>query len=164
MKDFDDNGLKLCRIQGELFKESVDKTDCSSPIFLRRFMYSKVAARMDHEGFLSEAASKDDILDELLEEYHESTYGQIKYDYEEMYWIGYIYRYWCYTNAISSKNLYKKIKPEELKKLYFPYHSMDPGQAVERIKEANGIREEDYITKGVELLRKIKKENQVRDN
>jgi len=53
-----------------------------------------------------------------------------------MYWIGYIYRYWCFTDTVSSKNLYRRIKPDELRKLYFPYHSMDPGQAVERIKEA----------------------------
>jgi len=158
MKSVNENGLNVCRIQGELFRESVDKTDCSSPVFLRRFMYSKAAARMDHGGFLSESASLDDIFEEIDEEYGKSFYGRVKYDYEEMYWIGYIYRYWCFTDTVSSKNLYRRIKPDELRKLYFPYHSMDPGQAVERIKEAHGIKAEDYTARGVELLRKIKKE------
>ena len=66
-----------------------------------------------------------------------------------------MYRYWCYTRRISSKALYKMIKPEELRKVYYPYHSLDPAQAIERIIEANGLGEEDYIQKGVALLREI---------
>ena len=48
------------------------------------------------------------------------------------------------------------IKPEELRKLYFPYHSLDSEQAIERIKESKGMVEEDEIKRGVEILRRIR--------
>ena len=41
-------------------------------------------------------------------------------------------------------------------KLYFPYHSLDPEQAIERIKESKGIVPEDDIKRGVEILRKVR--------
>lgn len=157
MRDFDEYGLKLCRYQGELFSMSKEKVECSSPVFLRRFMYSDVAQRMDGEGFLFESIRQMDVINEIDAEFGKSNYGKIKYDKEELYWIGYVYRYWCYTYQISSKKLYKMIKPEELKKLYYPYHSLDPAHAIERIMEANYLKEEDYIQKGVKLLRELMK-------
>lgn len=155
MREFDEYGLKMCRFQGQLFLMSREKTACSTPVFLRRFMYSEVAVRMDGEGFLFESETQEDVFDEIEAEFGKSEYGRIKYDGEELYWIGYMYRYWCYTRRISSKALYKMIKPEELRKVYYPYHSLDPAQAIERIIEANGLGEEDYIQKGVALLREI---------
>ncbi len=160
MRDFDEYGLKLCRYQGELFSMSKEKVECSSPIFLRRFMYSDVAQRMDGEGFLYESIRQTDVIDEIDAEFGKSSYGKIKYENEELYWMGYIYRYWCYTHQISSKKLYKMMKPEELRKLYYPYHSLDPAQAIERMIEANGLKEEDYIQKGVQLLRELLRKEQ----
>ena len=52
MKKIDEEGLKLCALQADIFAESLETTQCSSPIFIRRFMNSQVAARMDHRGFL----------------------------------------------------------------------------------------------------------------
>lgn len=53
-----------------------------------------------------------------------------RYSANELYWIGYLYRYWAYTRECGSKSVYKIIKPGDLKKLYFPYHSLDPAQAI----------------------------------
>lgn len=47
-------GLKLCKIQGELFAPSLIETSKSSAIFIRRFMNSQDAQRMDIGSFLSE--------------------------------------------------------------------------------------------------------------
>ena len=159
MKTFDDYGLKMCRFQAELFAKSENRTSCSSPVFLRRFMYSEVARRMDGKGFLYEATGIDDVFDEIELQFGNTDYGQKKYDPEILYWIGYIYRYWSYTHEISSKKLYKRIKPEELKALYYPYHSLDPGMAIDRIIEAKQLTEEDYIEKGVSILRKLREED-----
>lgn len=155
MRTFDETGLKLCRIQAELFELSAKKLACSSAIFLRRFMLSKVAARMDQDGFLYEACTKDGILQEIEEEFGETDYGKEKYSTEEMYWMGYLYRYWCYTYEKSSKQVYRLMKPSELRQLYYPYHSLDPAQAIERILESKNLREEDLTQKGVEILRRI---------
>ena len=56
-----------------------------------------------------------------------------------MFWIGYIYRYFSYTYQKTSKQVYKIIKPKELRGLFLPYHTMDPAQAIERILEAIGL-------------------------
>lgn len=156
MRTFDEIGLKLCRMQAALFALSASELECSSPIFLRRFMMSRVAARMDQEGFLYESCSEYNILEEINEEYGQTVYGKEKYGTEELYWMGYLYRYWCYTYEISSKQVYKLVKPKELRGLYYPYHSLDPAQAIERILESKDIHEEDTIRKGVDILRRIK--------
>ena len=77
MREFDESGLRLSKYQGELFEQSLIKTQCSSPIFLRRFMYSQTAARMDKEGFLFEAFSVSDAIEEIENEYGKSKYGKI---------------------------------------------------------------------------------------
>ncbi len=155
MKKFDSYGLNICALQAEVFERSLTSTQCSSPIFIRRFLNSDVAARMDKLGFLYESIDVTDILIEVEEQYGPSSYGKERYGKEELYWMGYIYRYFAYTYEKSSKLTYKMIKPTELYKVYHPYHSLDPSQAIERILEAKGYVEEDLIAKGVKIFREI---------
>lgn len=157
MRKMDNYGLKLCKFQAELFEKSLDKEMCSSKIFIRRFMLSDLAKRMDKDGFLFDAIDIIDAFQELKTQFGPSDYGTIKFGKEELYWIGYIYRYWSYIAEKNSKQLYKLIKPEELRKVYFPYHSLDPEQAIERIKESLQIPVEDDIARGVRILRKVRK-------
>ena len=155
MRTFDENGLKLCRMQAELFVLSASKLECSSPIFLRRFMLSKVAVRMDQDGFLYASCTEEGLLQEIEEEFGATNYGKEKYSTEELYWMGYLYRYWCYTYEKSSKQVYKLIKPKDLRQLYYPYHSLDPAQAIQRILESKSLAEDDMTQKGVQILRRI---------
>ena len=37
----------------------------------------------------------------------------------------------------------------------YPYHSLNPAQAIERILEGSGSNEDDYTEKGVQILRGI---------
>ncbi len=157
MKKIDEEGLNLCTLQAEVFADSLTVAQCSSPIFIRRFMNSEVATRMDHMGFLLEACDVTSILNEVNAQYGPTSYGKERYGREELYWLGYMYRYWAYTYEKSSKQVYKQIKPKDLRKLYYPYHSLDPAQAIERILEGNGSNEEDYTQKGVRILREILK-------
>lgn len=160
MRKMDSYGLKLCKFQAELFEQSVEKTKQSSRIFIRRFMLSDLAKRMDKEGFLFDAITVSDALYEIEMQFGASEYGQVRFGKEELYWIGYIYRYWTYITGKGSKQIYKIVKPEELRKLYFPYHSLDAELAIERIKESKGIVEEDDIKRGVEILKKIRAKKQ----
>ena len=155
MKKIDGYGLKICAFQAELFKESLTVQNCSSKIFIRRFMYSDLAARMDANGFYYASYSITDAFDEIDRQYGHSSYGQTKYGPEEMYWMGYLYRYWTYTHENSSKQLYHYIKPEDLSGLYYPYHSLDPSQAIERILESRR-EDDDMISKGVRIMRRIR--------
>lgn len=159
MKKMDSIGLKMCSYQALLFEGSLEQTYCSSPVFIRRFMNSDLAKRMDNAGFLFDSTDVRDAIDELESQYGPSTYGIEKYSREEMHWIGYIYRYWAYVSEKSSKQIYRIMKPGALRKLYFPYHSLDPLQAIERIMEGTGSAIENDvgdISQGVRILRKIR--------
>lgn len=155
MRKIDEIGLKLCKMQAEVFSASVKETNCSSLIFMRRFMNSGVAQRMDLGGFLFEACDVNQILQEIETEFGESSYGKEKYSEAELYWIGYVYRYWSYTYQKTSKQVYKIIKPKELCSLYYPYHSLDPAQVIERILEAKDLNEKDFTARGVKIMRDI---------
>jgi hypothetical protein len=123
-------------------------------------MNSELAKRMDGVGFAFDSLDVSDAINEVEEQYGTSAYGVEKFSVEEMHWIGYIYRYWAYVAGKSSKQLYKIAKPGKMRKLYFPYHSLDPLQAIERIVEEVEPEEEkglDDIAKGVLALRKVRK-------
>lgn len=159
MRDMDSIGLKLCSYQAELFERSLEETACSSGIFIRRFMNSNLASRMDHAGFLFDSLDISDAIAEIEAQYGVSTYGQEQFSVEEMHWIGYIYRYWVYVSDKSSRQIYKLIKPDLMRRLYFPYHSLDPMQAIERMMEVVSPKspaEMDDITRGVAALRKVR--------
>lgn len=159
-REMDQTGLLLCDVQGKIFEQSITIEDCSSNIFIRRFMNSKFVSRMDNLTFLNESTTIEDVFDEINEEYGKSTYGKIKFSMNEMYWIGYIYRYLSYVYQIDSKNAYKIVKGNELRRLFFAYHSLDPMNAIDRILEAKSIvldKDVHQLTKeGVEILRRIK--------
>ena len=42
--------MLLCELQATAFENSIDKMDSSSEIFIRRFMKSNIAKRMDDES------------------------------------------------------------------------------------------------------------------
>ncbi len=164
MKEIDEKGLMLCKMQARMFAESLKKTECSSPVFIRRFMNSKFVKRLDSGYYLCESSTPDEPFLELEEQYGHSEYGKIKYSENQLYWIGYMYRYWCYTREMSSKRLYQLVKPNTLREVYLPYHTLDPGNAIERIKEAKGIKDdEDKIEKGVRFLRELLREKQEKE-
>ena len=158
MKKMDETGIKLCKAQADIFVSSLSLTECSSAVFLRRFMNSSAAKRMDSGNYLFEATTNESIIKEIEEKFGKSNYGKIKYSENELYWMGYLYRYWCYTYEKSSKQVYRIIKPSELRELFYPYHSLDNSAAIERILEAKNLKEADLTERGVEILRRMTKE------
>ena len=152
MKQMDSEGLWLCRMQGTMFRESLKTEESSSAVFIRRFMNSDVARRMDEGNF---PYGSDPVVNEVVSLY-DHPYGSAHYSTEELYWIGYIYRYWSYIYGTSSKAVYRICGAREMRSLYFPYHSLDPEAAVGRILEAKGVRAEtpeEEIARGVRILR-----------
>lgn len=157
MRDIDRDGLALCRLQALLFENSPDTATCSSPIFVRRFMNSEAARRMDNPSFLDGSDSPASLMAEVEEQYGPSTYGKVRYGAEVLHWMGYLYRYWAYTREWPSSQVYQAMPARELAKLYQPYHSLDPDQAIARIEEAKGLLPaEDLTARGVEALRRIR--------
>ncbi len=160
MRKITNDGLLLCKIQAETFEKSIDKMDTSSEIFVRRFMRSSIVKQLDNEAILATNLQANDILDFINEEYGVSNYGSVKYSKDEMYWIGYIYRYFAYTYEWTSSRIYKNIKPKELRGVYLPYQTLDPAQAIERILEAKGLptNEEEELQRQYAIFRRIRNE------
>ena len=124
-------------------------------------MAGEIAKRFDNESVLESNIQPNDILELINEEYGISDYGSVKYKRNEIYWIGYIYRYFAFTYDISSAQVYKIVKPKELRGLFLAYHTLDPAQAIERILEAKGmlIDEEEELKRQYEIFRRIRKNN-----
>ena len=139
MRKIDHDGFLLCKIQGSIFENSLKKTSTSSEIFIRRFMFSNIAKEFDSKAYLDSSITKDEVFELIDDEYGESSYGKNKYSGEVLYWIGYLYRYFSYTYELTSKQVYRYVKPKELNGLYLAYHSFDCTQAIERILEAKNI-------------------------
>lgn len=158
MKKMDSDGLLLCDLQGNTFELSIETTSTSSEIFMRRFMYSKTVKMMDNEGILQTNLQARDLIERVEEEYKPSNYGSVKYTKNEMYWIGYLYRYFSYTYELTSKRAYKIVKPKELREVFLPYHTLSPEQAIERILEAKGLQLnfEDDLQRQFEIYKKIR--------
>lgn len=158
MRKIDRDGLLLCELQAKTFENSAESTEMSSEIFIRRFMNSKVASLMDNTDFLQTNIQEKDIMERIEEEYGHSKYGSVKYSKNELYWIGYIYRYYSYTYELSSAQVYRIVKPKELRGLFLPYHTMDPAQAIERILEAkNLLMDEDAeLQRQFEIFKKVR--------
>ena len=121
-------------------------------------MRSKIAKSLDNESVLERNIQASDILQLVDEEYGVTDYGSVKYTHNEMYWIGYLYRYFAFTYELSSVQVYKIVKPKELRGLFLPYHTMDPAQAVERILEAKGmiLNDNRELERQYEIFKKIR--------
>lgn len=158
MKKIDKDGLLLCEIQANLFEESLIKTNCSSEVFIRRYMNSEIATVLDSTAFLDDTKTTSNIFDEIKEEYGISNYGTNKFNSETLYWIGYLYRYFSYTYELSSKEVYKIIKPKELNELYLPYHTLDLKAAIDRILEEKNISfdEKDMFDRSYKIFKRIR--------
>lgn len=135
MRQIDYDGLLMCKIQGRIFELSLDYLNCSSPVFIKKYMYSDDARSMDVCNFLNK--TKSDI--QVIEDIKDNSFGKIKYSKDELYWIGYIYRYFVYTYELNSKYVFKHLNGSTLKDLYYAYHTYDCSVAIEKIIEKYNI-------------------------
>jgi hypothetical protein len=93
---------------------------------------------MDKDSFINEALDIPAAFEELKKESNYEV-GKNKVSPAILAWVGYLLRYWAYTYQISTKQIYKIVKLDELCKLYEAYHSLDVEEAINRINEAHGI-------------------------
>lgn len=121
-------------------------------------MNSNIVKKMDHGETLAMNWTAGDFLIQVDEQYGRSSYGSVKYTKNEMYWMGYLYRYFALMCDKSSTQVYKLVKPKELRELFLPYHTMDPAQAVERILEAKQMLrdEEAELQRQYEIFKKVR--------
>lgn len=156
MREFDKRGLDLAGYQAGIFEQSLVDTESSSQIFIRRFMKSKFVQKLDEGETFLLSLDTNEAFESLDKQYGKSVYGKIKYSKDEIYWIGYIYRYISYTRECSSRLVYKLIKPAELRNVYFAYHTQSEEWVVASLLEANHLSEED-LNLNIRLKKAIRK-------
>ena len=129
--------LKLCDIQGRLFKLSV-RRGISSAEFIKVFMKSATAKALDSTYNRMQWAGEEYLLEEVIDEAggRFEKQGEV-YTEELIYWIGYIYRYWHYVTGESSKEIYKQASVKVMKKNYERLYMMTPEEIIEVLKENN---------------------------
>lgn len=156
MKHMSQEERELCAWQAGVFEASVTASADSSAVFVRRFMRSDIAKRMDSGAYAAVATQPKAAVREVDAPYRNEGYGSEKYSRNEMYWMGYFYRCFCCVTGKSSKETYRYIGARELRGLYYPYHSLEAEQAVERVLEAKGIGASSQIEQGVQILKELR--------
>lgn len=155
MRPLDSDELLLCRLQAKLFEKSVTKTQYSSPIFIRRFMLSKLSRSFDNKNYLYQYNYIDDCFDMLDEEYGKTTYGKIKYTKDQMFWIGYIYRCISIKYDLASYTVYHLFNATEIVKYYNIGHTFDPVDMAERMIESIHYDTRPIEVRALEIMRKL---------
>ena len=162
MKKIEKDDRLLCELQGKIFERSAKEYSTSSAVFVRRYMNSDYAARMDRIGSADRPTDAPEAFASLDEQYGASRYGTEIYAQDELFWIGYIYRYWAIAYEMTSRAVYRICNVRELHSVYYVYHSLDPLNAIQRLMEAKGIipEQELSIEHGVRLLRRIRNQSE----
>lgn len=140
MRKFNHNGLLLCEYQAKIFEKSYE-LDYSSPIFMRRFLFSLLSKKMDegYTAFLS--LDVNEGIESINEEYKTTSYGKDKYSKASLFWMGYMYRYICYTREEDTSFVMKLFKHKQMNSVYYVYHTQDPEWAIANLLEINGLDE-----------------------
>lgn len=127
--------IKMCDIQGRLFELSLQK-GLDSAAFIECFMRSKVASCLDSTYNRMQWAGEEYLMDELMAEYpdrlkkSDDLFGK-----EEMYWIGYLYRYWCLYKGERSAEVHRQAKATVMRQNFLIFHTLAPELAVDNLKE-----------------------------
>ena len=138
MKEFDHNGLMLAEYQGKLFEKSVE-LDCSSSIFIRRFLHSELLNDLDNSKSISFDINEG--IKSILEQFGDSSQGKEKYSKAALFWIGYMYRYIAYTREQETSYIMKLFNHKQMNNVYYSYHTQDPEWCIKSLLNLNGMPE-----------------------
>ena len=154
MRKLDYNEFKLCQILGRIFEKSIELSNLSSSMFIRRFMTYEGTKCFFDKSYLSLSNNDEDIIYELNNAYSE-TKNKTVYTKNQMYWIGYIYGALSYLYDLSSKTIYKLFPAKEIVKYYNIYHTFDIEEAAERMMENINYVKEDYNIRGILISKRL---------
>lgn len=149
MREFDHNGLLLAEYQGKLFEKSRD-LNCSTGIFIRRFLHSDLLEKLDSNNPSTLSLDVNDGINSILEQFGESKYGKNKFSAGSLFWIGYLYRYISYTREVSTKFIAKVFNYKKMDEVYYTFHTQDPEWCIQNLLELYNLTE-DYFDNNYRL-------------
>ncbi len=140
MREFDHNGLLLAECQGKLFERSYD-LNCSTGIFLRRFLHSHLVAQLDENNPAIVSLDPAEGIRSITEQFGATSYGKTKYSQSSLFWMGYMYRYISYTREQSTKLVMTWFNYRLMNEVYLPFHTQDPEWCIRSLLEINSLDE-----------------------
>ena len=155
MKNFDHNGLLLAEYQGKLFEKSSD-LNCSTGIFIRRFLHSELLNKLDSNNPALLSLDVNEGITSIIEQFGDTDYGKIKYSKSALFWIGYMYRYISYTREISTKFILDIFTYKQMNDVYFSFHTQAPDWCINSLLDINGI-DDSIFDNNLRLKKIIKK-------
>lgn len=141
MREFDHTGILLAEYQGKIFEKSVD-LNCSTAIFVRRFLHSNYLKKLDMNDLTSISLDVNEALDSIQSQFGDSDYGKVKYSKSALFWIGYMYRYISYTRGITTKFTINLFSHKQMNDVYYSFHTQDPEWCIYSLLEMNNLSED----------------------
>ena len=141
MREFDHTGILLAEYQGKIFEKSVD-LNCSTAIFVRRFLHSNYLKKLDMNDLTSISLDVNEALDSIQSQFGDSDYGKVKYSKNALFWIGYMYRYISYTRGITTKFTINLFSHKQMNDVYYSFHTQDPEWCIYSLLELNNMSED----------------------
>lgn len=141
MREFDHTGILLAEYQGKIFEKSVD-LNCSTAIFVRRFLHSNYLKKLDMNDLTSISLDVNEALDSIQCQFGDSDYGKVKYSKNALFWIGYMYRYISYTRGITTKFTINLFTHKQMNDVYYSFHTQDPEWCIYSLLEMNNLSED----------------------
>ena len=155
MREFDHNGLLLAEYQGKLFEKS-NILNCSTGIFIRRFLHSELLEQLDTNNPSLLSLDVNEGITSITEQFGDTDYGKIRYSKSSLFWMGYMYRYISYTREVSTKFVMEIFAYKQMNDVYFSFHTQDPEWCISSLLEINNL--DDAIFDNNLRLKKIIKE------
>lgn len=156
MREFDLNGLRLAEYQAQLFEYSAKQLECSSAVFIRRFLHSDLLKILDKNESSRLSLNVKEGLEMIEEQYGPSKYGKVKFSSESLFWMGYLYRYISYTRNIETPLIFKMFDYKKINELYYTYHTQSMEWCVDNLLELFNLNE-NIFDKNWRLKQEMKK-------
>lgn len=140
MREFDHNGLLLAEFQGKLFEKSWE-LDCSTGVFIRRFLHSHLLETLDANNPAGLTLDAEEGIASISEQFGVTDYGKMKYSAASLFWIGYMYRYISYTRQQPTPFIMKLFGYKQMNDVYYSFHTQDPEWCIQNLLELNHLTE-----------------------
>ena len=154
LREYDSECRRLASEQGYIFSLSV-KEKLPSFYFAKVLVNTEEIKLYDDLSYKCSGISREELF--LIAKNKLRMKRGTIYSFEEMNWIGYFYRTYCYLFNISSSKAFKDIPISFLRSVYYPYHSLDIRKAIDMVIKNLNINEIDNEERAYELVRKIYK-------
>lgn len=122
----------LCDDQGELFYQA-EREKFDTKDFIEKWMNSKVAEEYDNEIHWTHGMSEAYLFSYLQDVAGKVKKSRNRSPKDALWWIGYMYRYLCICEKISSKEAVARFSPEDMYGFYRAFNCMSMKLALEDI-------------------------------